>query len=373
MKRALASSALATVKLLLDDLHNWQSGLPDELLEALSLSDVRWNLRHTIAAQYPDAQPVSAAIDATSDDQIEVMLEMDSNWLAIDGKWCAREPSASRAGAAGAEHLRALREAAKRPVAAERTLTYLVQLLRDPAYASVPTHRMLYQLTKILIAELVRTERGLGASGPSAHWAGSAVPDDIDWIPYADAHEARRHGPIDAGGWSFDPSGFKAGGLVVGDASHGVELQQAATCSGAGGASDAFKLRRSVCVAHGKAPHELQQTVAFAADSYAALRFLISRADGTAQRLRVLIDQLVPVVRAEESARENAENALRLSRNLRVHAAAAQLRATIRSDLDLIEAALETYALGVLSWIDGDPHPPSLESCVRPVLAELRR
>ena len=212
----------------------------------MPLSDVRWNLRHTIAAQYPDAQPVLAAIDATSDDQIEVMLEMDSNWLVtIDGKWCAREPSASRAGAAGAEHLRALREAAKRPVTAERTLTYLVQLLRDPAYGNVPTHRMLYQLTKILIAELVRTERGLGAARPSGHWAGSAVPDDVDWIPYADWAEARRHGPIDAGGWSFDPSGFKAGGLVVGDASYGVELQQGATCSGAGGASDAFTLRRS--------------------------------------------------------------------------------------------------------------------------------
>jgi len=112
-----------------------------------------------------------AVIDATSHDQIEVMLEMDSHWLVIiDGKWCAREPSASRAGAVGAEHLRALREAAKRPVTAERTLTYLVHelLVRDPAYANVSTHRMLFQLTKMLIA--------LGAAQPSAHWAVSAVP-----------------------------------------------------------------------------------------------------------------------------------------------------------------------------------------------------
>ena len=42
-----------------------------------------------------------------------------------------------------------------------------------------------------------------------------------------------------------------------------------------------------------------------------------------------------------------------------------QSRATIREDLKLIETALEEYALGVLTWIEGDRHPTSLADIFR--------
>ena len=243
MQQARAAGDASVVKVLLDELHAWQKELPDELLEPLTLSDVRFHLQR-LTSSYLEVQPLLAAIDSTSDDQIEVILDVSIDWLDVGNGWCARELPTSRTGAAGAENLRALRELAKAPVTAERTLSYLVQLLRDPAYAHVPMHLKLYQLTKSLITELVRTEREVredGSSGPSADWAGSTVPDAADWIPYAEYAEARRHGAVDTGGWSFNLSGFKAGGMVIGDASYGIELQRTAICCG-DGASAAFML-----------------------------------------------------------------------------------------------------------------------------------
>ena len=44
-------------------------------------------------------------------------------------------------------------------VARERELTFLVQLLHDPAYALLPLHQKLHQLHQLLLCELARAER----------------------------------------------------------------------------------------------------------------------------------------------------------------------------------------------------------------------
>ena len=79
----------------------------------------------------------AAALDATSLDQLEVLLEVDAGGHAADGKWSVHEVQRSLAGEAGAAHLNTLRETAAAAVTTERSLTYLVQLLRDPAYELV--------------------------------------------------------------------------------------------------------------------------------------------------------------------------------------------------------------------------------------------
>ena len=91
----------------------------------------------------------AAALDATSLDQLEVLLEVDADGHAADGKWSVHEVQQSLADEAGAEHLNTLRDTAAAAVTTERSLTYLVQLLRDPAYELVGhgLPRKLQQLT----------------------------------------------------------------------------------------------------------------------------------------------------------------------------------------------------------------------------------
>ena len=69
----------------------------------------------------------AAALDATSLDQLEVLLEVDADWHPADGKWSVHEVQQSLAGEAGAAHLNTLRETAAAAVTTERSLAYLVQ------------------------------------------------------------------------------------------------------------------------------------------------------------------------------------------------------------------------------------------------------
>ena len=93
----------------------------------------------------------AAALDATSLGQLEGLLEVDADWHAADGKWSVHEVQQRLADEAGAEHLNTLRDTAAAAVTTERSLTYLVQLLRDPAYELVGhgLPRKLQQLTKL--------------------------------------------------------------------------------------------------------------------------------------------------------------------------------------------------------------------------------
>ena len=75
--------------------------------------------------------------------------------------WRARPLVASAAGAAGAAHLDSLRQVAAAPVVAERDLQYASQLLRDPAYHQVGIQRKVHQLSKLVVAALIREERGV--------------------------------------------------------------------------------------------------------------------------------------------------------------------------------------------------------------------
>lgn len=52
--------------------------------------------------------------------------------------------------------------------------------------------------------------------------------------------------------------------------------------------------------ARGSATEAQRHAVAFADDAHAVLSFLLSRAGGPAERMRVLIDQVVPVVRPDD-------------------------------------------------------------------------
>lgn len=148
---------------LLDDLHSWQSNLPDELAEPMMLADIRWHMERIVDTQDGfDKRQLLADLSAVSEAQLEVLLEMDADWHQVgDDAWSARAPKASTAGAAGGAHLDSLRRKSSAPIKPERSLTYLVQLLRDPAYQQVPMERKLHQLTKVLIAALVRDQRAM--------------------------------------------------------------------------------------------------------------------------------------------------------------------------------------------------------------------
>jgi len=156
-----------------------QSIVPDELLEGFPLNKVRWELERHAALQGDAWRDAVAALKACTDEQIHTMLELHPDWHEDEhGAWYARAPFVSRAGLAGAAHLHAIRGAAKATVTTERTVSHMVQLLRDPAYAEVSLPRKLHQLTKYITTELVRAQRAGERHAASVSWAGSAVPED---------------------------------------------------------------------------------------------------------------------------------------------------------------------------------------------------
>jgi hypothetical protein len=143
----------------------------------------------------------------------------------------------------------------------------------------------------------------------------------------------------------------------------------AAVDSATAAASGEFELQRAVVTATFPAGEKERQQVAFACDATAALRFMLRRA-GTkrADKQSVLVNELMLAVKALATSEQNA--ATSSMRRAHTHARTLEClsRTAIEADLDMIGAALEAYALSVLTHLDGDPEPPTLESALRPAL-----
>ena len=83
----------------------------------------------------------ASAVDSITDDMLETALECNAEWTSDgDGQWSVAEPTLSAAGAAGAALLEERREQQAQGVTRERELTFLVQLLHDPAYGLLLLH-----------------------------------------------------------------------------------------------------------------------------------------------------------------------------------------------------------------------------------------
>jgi len=90
-------TATATVRSLLEEVHTEQSQVPDELVEWMSLHDIRWHLERIVALQpTSDAVESTAALKAVSDDQLEVIVDMCGEWhkAAARPGICGGEPGA---------------------------------------------------------------------------------------------------------------------------------------------------------------------------------------------------------------------------------------------------------------------------------------
>ena len=130
----------AAIRGLLDDLHAELSAYPPELDEPKSLEDIMWNLerlglRNSSASARSAA---AAALGATSLDQLEVLLEVDADWHPVDGMWSVHEVQQSRAGAAGAEHLKTLRETAAGAVTPTHHVTHRQHHVPPPCGLGFP-------------------------------------------------------------------------------------------------------------------------------------------------------------------------------------------------------------------------------------------
>ena len=156
---------------LLSDLAAEQRAVP-ELAGQLKLDELRWNLdparfRHSADANVAAAvaAAVSAAVDRAaalqalhgcSDDTLETMLECSAEWHCLTaGVWSAAAPESSAAGAGRAAALKQRHEESKRPVEPERQVTYLVQLLSDPAYSALSVHQRVHQLEALVPTHLL--------------------------------------------------------------------------------------------------------------------------------------------------------------------------------------------------------------------------
>ena len=111
-----------TVRRLLDELHAEQMAVPDELQVERDLRDVRFDLER-IALQLAqvdktfDRGELLSDLDSTTDAQLEVLLEVDGDWIDVGGScWRVRDVAPSASGAAGAAHLREPRKKSAAPV-----------------------------------------------------------------------------------------------------------------------------------------------------------------------------------------------------------------------------------------------------------------
>ena len=71
------------------------------------------------------------------------------------GVWSAAALESSAAGAGRAAALKQRHEESKRPVEPERQVTYLVQLLSDPAYSALSVHQRVHQLEALVPTHLL--------------------------------------------------------------------------------------------------------------------------------------------------------------------------------------------------------------------------
>ena len=147
-----------------------------------------------------------------------------------------------------------------------RTLSVLVDLLRDSAYAAVRLPVKMQQLAHLCAAELAHID---------------TRPTRPLEVAYLSGRNAAKPGAIDSGGWTLASDAFPTGvsALTAGQAG-------AAYCSDDGSAADGFELRRAVVTANFPAGETERQQVAFACDAAVALRSMLDRA-GTVRDARL--------------------------------------------------------------------------------------
>ena len=367
---------------LLNELSSRLAAAP-ELIETYDLEDVRFQLSVLVAdklssdrrrdldlqgAAPPQDDEVEAAdlegagcadaLEHCGDHALEVLLECNASWHADGDGWSVREAAMTDANVARAAMLREIRAQAKTPVRPERTLAYLVQLLRDPAYVLLSLHQKLHQLEQLLLVQLHRLE-GTGTV---------AAADGDDWTGFADATAAHHPGRIDGGNVALSSS-TPPPAVAVSKLPSCSLLDPEGELSAEPGA---IFLRRAVCCVRSGLPAASRnaraldvQAIAFFKDAQAALAYMQRCAGASkSEKARALLDQLAPVMRASATCWENERKYVGAARKQREVLRASQGRKAVRDDLDLLEACLETYAMSVLLWMDGDPDPPSLKTAL---------
>ena len=203
------------------------------------------------------------------------------------GVWSAAALESSAAGAGRAAALKQRHEESKRPVEPERQVTYLVQLLSDPAYSALSVHQRVHQLEALVLKELVVS-------------AGGDLPTRAGWEPFTNASSAHNQGRLDNGAWALPDC----------TPHPGVALTEPASCTAlpAQVGSDAprsFRLRRSVCVKERAGAREMDmQALAFFRDAQAVLACMVQCAGaGRAAHAQVLLGQLAPLTRLRSRRR----------------------------------------------------------------------
>ena len=361
---------------LLNELSSRLAAVP-ELIETYDLDDVRFQLSVLVADKLSSERRRDAAQDDQEDEvadlggagcadalehcnnhALEVLLECNASWHADGDGWSVREAAMSDANVARAAMMREIRARAKTPAGPERTLAYLVQLLRDPAYALLSLHRKLHQLEQLLLVQLHRLE-GTGTV---------AAADGDDWTGFVDATAAHHPGRSDAGNVALSSS----------TPHPAVAVSELPSCSLLDSEGElaaepgAIFLRRAVCGVRSDLPAASRnaraldvQAVAFFKDAQAALAYMLRCAGASkSAKARALLDQLAPVMRASATCWESERTYVGAARRQREVLRASQGRKAVRDDLDLFEACLETYAMSVLLWMDGDPDPPPLKTAL---------
>ena len=103
------SSHLASVRTLLDALHEEQSDAPDELQEDRTLLRMREDLERTAIREHvairdnAHRDEMLADLAATTDAELEVLLDLDGDWTDVGGGcWRVRDVTPSASGSAGA-------------------------------------------------------------------------------------------------------------------------------------------------------------------------------------------------------------------------------------------------------------------------------
>jgi hypothetical protein len=335
---------------LLGKLHTEQVAVGHVGGAPLSLGDIRWDLERLNLAAPENAE----VLKICADEQLRRTLNATEGWRATGNGWQLQDPDAEvSVGAIGARRLKERREAEATPALPTRTLSLLVQLLRDSSYERVKLSIKLQQLAHICAAELSQLD-----AAPSARSLK---------VPYLSGKRADHPGAIDAGVWKLASDAYPTGVNVP-----SIGQAGSARCRPLAGEVKLFELCRTITTAVFPANKGEQQQVAFACDAAAALRFMLSRA-GTSRgaRLSILLDQLMPVMNALATSQENAHAAAARAAQTHAHLAFGQSRTAIEADLDMIAVQLEAYSLRVLTFLDGDSEIPSLEVLLRPTIANL--
>jgi hypothetical protein len=188
-------------------------------------------------------------LGAVDDAQLERTLGASDGWRAHGGGWQIIGANAAKRAQDSAIRLNERREAEAAPVLPTRTLSALVHLLRDSAYARVNLSHKLQQLAHLCASELGQLDMASEARSPK--------------IAYLSADSAHNPGAIDASDWNLASDSFPKGVSVPSFGQEG-----AARCRALDDNSDApaFELRRAVVTVVFPANESHQQQVGFACD-----------------------------------------------------------------------------------------------------------